>query len=103
MKYIVVFSEECCNVGVFTLSCFLAKFVRFLSNYCLVYKGEGSRCRSRNVFRNSFYLQHGIFSLLLCCKPRGKGKDVKRRNEDMIELRKQRVSSDVRGIVFTVV
>ena len=31
-----------------------------------------------------------------------KRKDVKRRNGDMIELRKQRVSLDVRGIVFAV-
>ena len=32
-----------------------------------------------------------------------KRKDVKRRNGDMIELRKQPVSLDVRGIVFAVV
>ena len=32
----------------------------------------------------------------------GKRKDVKRRNGDMIELRKQRVPLDVRGIVFAV-
>ena len=28
--------------------------------------------RSKCVFRNSFYLQHGIFSLLLCCNSRRK-------------------------------
>ena len=32
-----------------------------------------------------------------------KRKGVKRRNGDMIELRKQRVSLDMRGIVFAVV
>ncbi len=33
----------------FTLSCFLAKFVRSLASCCWVYKGEDSRCRSQNV------------------------------------------------------
>ena len=57
----------------FTLSCFLAKFVRSPAYCCKVYKGECSRCtKSKCFFKNSFYLQHGIFSLLLCCKSRGK-------------------------------
>ena len=55
---------------VFTLSCFLAKFV-IVVRYIKVCKGEKFQdVRSRNVFKNSFYLQHGKCSLCLCCKRR---------------------------------
>ena len=59
-------------MGVFTLFCFLAKFVRSLAKACWVYKGKDDEevVRSKMVivemcFWNSFYLQHGILGLLL--------------------------------------
>ena len=58
-------------------------------------------------FKNSFFICSMeylvcVFAASLVGKVVSK-ETVKRRNGDMIESKKQRVSSDVRGIVFAVV
>ena len=60
------------RVSVFTLSCFLAKFVRSLANCC--YNRRRFKMYEVEMFLGIvFNWQHGIFSLCLCCKPRRKG------------------------------
>ena len=57
-------------------SYFLAEFVRSLAN-CCVYKEEMTKKiiwrRSKCIFRNRFYLQHGILGLLLVLQDSWKG------------------------------
>ena len=58
--------------------------------------------------RSRWFLHKGFIGSMeywvcFCATSLVKRKDVKRRNGDMIELRKQRVLLDVRGIVFAVV
>ena len=79
------------------------KVCKALAKACWVYKGEGSRCRSRNVFLGIVFICSMEYVVCVCAASLV-GKVVsKRRNGDMIELRKQHVLWDVRGIVFAVV
>ena len=83
---------------VFTLSCFLAKFVIPSLIVVRYIKEKVLDVRSRNDFRNSFY---GSMENVVCvCAASLVEKEIRRRNG---VIRKRHVSWDVRGIVFAVV
>ena len=86
----------------FTLSCFLTKFVS-PSLIVVRYIREKVQDAEVEMFLRIVFIC-SMENVVCVCTASLVGKVVsKRRNGDMIELRKQRVSWDVRGIVFAVV